>query len=157
MRKFATEGVKLYGSLANIHGTKIEFKPDLTKNLDDADEVYVRIRSDIDAYIAENNIDAPIEPPFKKVWQPEFDPVSIDADELGIKSIVWAIGFRPNYSWIELPCFDGRGHPKYKRGVTDVEGLYFIGLPWLNTWGSGRFLGIAEDSEYLAGMIQSKL
>jgi len=157
LRKFATEGVKLYGSLANIHGTKIEFKPDLTKNLDDADEVYVRIRSDIDNYIAENNIDAPVEPPFKKVWQPEFDPVSIDADELGIKSIVWAIGFRPNYSWIELPCFDGRGHPKYKRGVTDVEGLYFIGLPWLNTWGSGRFLGIAEDSEYLAGVIHSKL
>ncbi|MFZ2405882.1 MAG: FAD-dependent oxidoreductase, partial [Methylobacter sp.] len=65
--------------------------------------------------------------------------------------------FRPDYSWIELPVFDGRGHPQFRRGVANEEGVYFIGLPWLNTWGSGRFLGIAEDAQYLAGVIQDKL
>lgn len=157
LRKFALEGVKLYGSMANIDGTKLEFKPDLTKNLDDADDVYVRIREDIDRYIADNGIDAPVEPPFRKVWEPEFDPVSIDADAENIASIVWAIGFRADYRWIELPAFDGRGHPQFNRGITNVEGLYFIGLPWLHTWGSGRFLGIADDAQYLAGIIQGKL
>lgn len=157
LRKFALEGVKLYGSMANIHGSTLEFQPDLTKNLDDADEIYVNIRNDIDRYIANNNIDAPIEPPFRKVWEPEFDPVSIDADAENITSIVWAIGFRPNYRWIELPVFDGRGYPQFDRGVTHVDGLYFIGLPWLHTWGSGRFLGIADDAHYLAGIIQDKL
>lgn len=157
LRKFALEGVKLYGSMANIDGTRLEFKPDLTKNLDDADDVYVRIREDIDRYIADNGIDAPVEPPFRKVWEPEFDPVSIDADAENITSIVWAIGFRADYRWIELPAFDGRGHPQFNRGITNVEGLYFIGLPWLHTWGSGRFLGIADDAQYLAGIIQGKL
>jgi len=157
LRKFALEGVKLYGSMANIHGTTLEFKPDLTKNLDDADEIYVNIRNDIDRYIADNNIDAPIEPPFRKVWEPEFDPTSIDADKENITSIVWAIGFRPNYRWIELPVFDGRGYPQFDRGITHVDGLYFIGLPWLHTWGSGRFLGIADDAHYLAGIIHGKL
>jgi len=157
LRKFALEGVKLYGSMANIHGTTLEFKPDLTKNLDDADEIYVNIRNDIDRYIANNNIDAPIEPPFRKAWEPEFDPTSIDADKENITSIVWAIGFRPNYRWIELPVFDGRGYPQFDRGITHVDGLYFIGLPWLHTWGSGRFLGIADDAHYLANIIHGKL
>lgn len=157
LRKFALEGVKLYGSMANIHGSTLEFQPDLTKNLDDADEIYVNIRNDIDRYIADNNIDAPVEPPFRKVWEPEFDPVSIDADAENITSIVWAIGFRPNYRWIELPVFDGRGYPQFDRGITHVDGLYFIGLPWLHTWGSGRFLGIADDAHYLANIIHGKL
>lgn len=157
LRKFALEGVKLYGSIANINGSNLEFLPDLTKNLDDADEIYVNIRNDIDRYIAEHNIDAPVEPPFRKVWEPECDPTRIDADAENITSIIWAIGFRPNYRWIELPAFDGRSFPQYDRGVSNVEGLYFIGLPWLHTWGSGRFLGIADDADYLAGIIQSKL
>ncbi len=157
LRKFALEGVKLYGSMANIRGTQLEFQPDLTKNLDGADEVYVNIRNDIDRYIADNHIDAPIEPPFRKVWEPEFDPTSIDADHENITSIIWAIGFRPNYRWIELPVFDGRGFPQFDRGITNVDGLYFIGLPWLHTWGSGRFLGIADDAQYLSGIIHGKL
>ncbi|ANE54837.1 MSMEG_0569 family flavin-dependent oxidoreductase [Methylomonas sp. DH-1] len=157
LRKFALEGVKLYGSMANISGSKLEFLPDLTKNLDDADEVYVSIRNDIDRYIAAHNIDAPVEPPFRKVWQPEFDPTAIDADQQNITSIVWAIGFRPNYRWIELPAFDGRGFPQFDRGISNVDGLYFIGLPWLHTWGSGRFLGIADDAQYLAGIIEGRL
>lgn len=157
LRKYALEGVKLYGSMANISGSRLEFQPDLTRNLDAADQVYLNIRNDIDRYIADNRIDAPEEPPFRKVWEPEFDPTHIDADEAGITSIVWAIGFKPDYRWIELPCFDGRGHPVFKRGITQVEGLYFIGLPWLNTWGSGRFLGIAEDSEFLAMEIAKRL
>lgn len=157
LRKFALEGVKLYGSMANIHGTQLEFHPDLTKNLDEADEVYVNIRNDIDRYIADNHIDAPVEPPFRKVWEPEFDPISIDADKENITSIIWAIGFRPNYRWIELPVFDGRGFPQFDRGITNVDGLYFIGLPWLHTWGSGRFLGIADDAQYLSGIIHGKL
>lgn len=157
LRQFALQGVKLYGSMANIDGSQLGFLPDLTKNLDDADEIYVNIRNDIDRYIAEHNIDAPVEPPFRKVWEPEFDPTRIDADAENITSIIWAIGFRPNYRWIELPAFDGRGFPQYDRGVSNVEGLYFIGLPWLHTWGSGRFLGIADDAQYLADVIQSKL
>lgn len=157
LRKFARDGVKLYGSLANIQGSTLEFLPDLTANLDDADEVYVSIRNDIDKYIAAHGIDAPEEPAFSKVWAPEADPLSVDCAAAGITTIVWAIGFRPDYRWIELPAFDGRGHPKYQRGVSPVPGLYFLGLPWLHTWGSGRFLGIADDARHLAGVIAERI
>jgi putative flavoprotein involved in K+ transport len=157
LRKFAQQGVKLYGTMTGIEGSQISFAPDLRRNLDDADEVYCGIRRDIDKYIEANQIDAPEEAPFIKVWEPEIETATLDCEAAGITTIIWAIGFCPDYRWIELPAFDGRGSPKFKRGVSHVDGLYFLGLPWLNTWGSGRFLGVAEDAEYLCGVIESRI
>jgi putative flavoprotein involved in K+ transport len=55
-----------------------------------------------------------------------------------------------------LPVFNGRGQPAHVRGVTPVPGVYFLGLPWLYTWGSGRFSGVARDAEYLAEHIKAR-
>lgn len=156
LRRFAIKGVKLYGSLEDASGPCIRFAPDLTRHLDAADEVYCNIRRDIDAYIARAGIDAPPEPPFEKAWVPDTDPTELDLEAAGVTSIVWAIGFRADYRWIELPAFDGRGHPRYTRGVSPVHGLYFLGLPWLNTWGSGRFLGVADDARHLVETIAAR-
>ncbi|XSG83245.1 MAG: MSMEG_0569 family flavin-dependent oxidoreductase [Methyloligella sp. ZOD6] len=154
LRRFVVEdGISLYGSLADMDGARIHFLPDLEKNLDDADRSYCGIRDQIDAYIAREGIDAPEAPPFEKVWRPTHEVAEIDAAALDITSVVWAIGFRPDYSWIDVDVFDARGKPVFDRGITKVPGCYFIGLGWLNTWGSGRFLAIDEDSRYLADAI----
>ncbi|MDO6724604.1 MSMEG_0569 family flavin-dependent oxidoreductase [Celeribacter halophilus] len=158
LRRFHVDhGVELYGSLADMNGSKVNFMPDLATNLDDADRSYMGIRNQIDAYIAREGIDAPEEPPFEKVWEPTTERTEIDLSKEGITSVLWAIGFRPNYSWIEADVFDARGKPVFDRGVTAQKGLSFIGLGWLNTWGSGRFLGIEEDSRYLAEKIATQL
>lgn len=153
LRKYALEGVRLYGSVAGGSGTTMMFLPDLEKNLDDADRSYLGIRKQIDAWITAQAIDVPEEPPFEQVWRPAQEITEVDLVEAGITSIIWAIGFRPDYSWLKVDCLDQRGKPVFRRGVTDASGLYFIGLGWLNTWGSGRFLGIDEDSRYLAEQI----
>lgn len=154
LRRFVVEdGISLYGSLAEMDKNRLSFLPDLEKNLDDADRSYCGIRDQIDAYIAREGIDAPEEPPFQKVWRPETEVTEIDAEGLNITSVVWSIGFRPDYSWIDVDVFDERGKPLFDRGVTNTPGFYFIGLGWLNTWGSGRFLAIEEDSRYLADAI----
>ena len=49
--------------------------------------------------------------------------------------------------------FDGRGYPTHRRGVTSYPGVYFLGLPWQHTWGSGRFCGVAADAEHLAAQV----
>jgi putative flavoprotein involved in K+ transport len=69
--------------------------------------------------------------------------------DAGITSVVWCIGFAPDFRWLDAPVFNGRGHPVHERGVTRVPGLYFIGLPWLHTWGSGRFSGVARDAAFV--------
>jgi putative flavoprotein involved in K+ transport len=57
---------------------------------------------------------------------------------------------------VRVGVFDGTGHPTHTRGVTAVPGLYFLGLPWLHTWGSGRFAGIQLDAEFLAERITER-
>ena len=156
LRQFARDGVSLYGSVSGMDGNTIQFLPDLEANLDDADQSYVGIRQAIDTYIEKHNIDAPLEPAFEKLWRPKQEITEIDCEKEGITSILWAIGFRPDYHWIDVDVFDAMGRPVYTRGVCDTEGFYFIGLGWLNTWGSGRFLGIDEDSRYLVDQISRK-
>ncbi|MEP2948265.1 MAG: MSMEG_0569 family flavin-dependent oxidoreductase [Lentilitoribacter sp.] len=158
LRRFVVESdISVYGSLSDMSGSKLNFLPDLRKNLDDADTSYLGIRNVIDEYISRENISAPEEAPFEKLWQPDTETTEVDAEELGITSVIWSIGFRPNYDWIDADVFDQHGRPVYNRGVCDVPGFYFIGLGWLNKWGSGRFLSIDEDGRYLADHIEKNL
>ena len=70
-----------------------------------------------------------------------------------IKNIVWATGYRPNFKWIEGLELDEESYPKNYRGVSNIEGLYFIGLPWMYTRGSATLGGVSKDAKYLAGVI----
>jgi putative flavoprotein involved in K+ transport len=139
LRQFATEGMRLYGLLTDGAGTALTFAPTLTAALDNADAVYNSICRDIDRHIERAGIAAPPASAYSPVWTPEEEPLGLDLAEAGISTVVWAI--------------DGSGQPTHTRGVTSVPGLYFLGLPWLHTWGSGRFLGIARDAEHVAGCI----
>ena len=67
----------------------------------------------------------------------------------GLKNIIWATGYRPNFSWIEGLELTDNGYPDHYRGVSNIEGLYFMGLPWLHTRGSATLGGIKKDAEYL--------
>jgi putative flavoprotein involved in K+ transport len=112
------------------------------------------IKDDIDRHIARAGIDAPTEPRYVPVWRPEREETGLDLAEAGITSIVWAAGYRSDYSWVQVGAFDGSGHPMHQRGSSAVAGLHFLGLPWLHTWGSGRFAAIARDAEHLADRIE---
>jgi len=154
LRKFALEGMQLYGRLADIAEDKICFQDNLKENLDRADAAAEKIKQNIDQYIAQNKINAPVETPYQPVWEPTEIPQSINYNKL--EAVIWCTGFKTNFSWVELPVFDGKGEPMHDRGVTPVKGLYFLGLPWLYTWGSGRFSGVARDAAYLADHIVAK-
>jgi putative flavoprotein involved in K+ transport len=153
LRKFALEGMKLYGRLKDARGSMLCFAPDLRQNLDQADAVSESIKTTIDRYIESAGIDAPTEPRYAPVWQPEREVQELDYIVAGITSFVWSVGFHSDYRWIELPIFDGNGYPGHDRGVTPEPGIYFLGLPWQYTWGSGRFSGVAQDARFLAERI----
>lgn len=70
-----------------------------------------------------------------------------------LKNIVWATGYRPNFEWIEGLKLTENGYPAHYRGVSNINGLYFIGLPWLYTRGSATLGGIKKDAKYLANYI----
>ncbi len=70
-----------------------------------------------------------------------------------LKNIIWATGYRPNFSWIEGLELAKNGYPEHYRGVSNIEGLYFIGLPWLHTRGSATLGGIQKDAKFLSDFI----
>ena len=155
LRKFALEGMELFGRLEGLQGTRMQFAENLGESLDNADAVYNRINGSIDKYIEENSIDAPTGERYQPNWLPEQERGELDLEASGITSIIWCIGFSPDFTWVEAPVFNGRGHPGHQRGVTAQPGLYFLGLPWLYTWGSGRFSGVAKDARYLVDRISA--
>jgi putative flavoprotein involved in K+ transport len=151
LRQRAQEGMVLHGRLAEVAEDALHFAPDLRQNLDQADAVADNIKTSIDRFIAAEGIEAPTEPRYVPVWQPpgEEPPLPLEA----ISAVVWSTGFTRDYRWVELPAFDGRGYPCHQRGVSAVEGLYFLGLPWMYTWGSGRFCGVGADAAHLVDQI----
>ena len=78
-----------------------------------------------------------------------------DGSELDVDAVIWATGYRPDHSWIELPVLDREGRVLHRRGVTDVPGLYFLGLSWQHTRGSALLGWVGDDAEFIAGRIDA--
>jgi putative flavoprotein involved in K+ transport len=149
LRKFALEGMALYGRMSGVAKGKMLFEPNLKANLDGADKVYNGINALIDRHIAAKGIAAPEPSVYQPLWEPEREVEVLDLAASGITSVVWATGFTPDWSYAALPIFDGTGYPVQRRGVTGVDGAYVLGLPWLWTWGSGRFLAVGKDAAHV--------
>ena len=153
LRRFASEGMELYGLMTGLDGGTLQFQPNLREHLDHADQIFNGINASIDKFIESRGIDAPPGGPYVPVWQPNGERVALGLRGSGIASVIWCIGFLPDFAWVDAPVFNGRGEPVHRRGVTAQRGLYFLGLPWLHTWGSGRFSGVARDARHLADRI----
>ncbi|WP_137290965.1 flavin-containing monooxygenase [Natronorubrum halophilum] len=86
-------------------------------------------------------------------------PVVEGDDVLDAENVIWCTGFRPDFSWIDLPIFDGKEQPKepiHVRGVVpDEPGLYFVGLFFLYAMTSGLFTGVGRDAEYVVDHLTS--
>lgn len=157
LRQFALEGMQLYGRVADIPPDGVlHIEQDLRRNLDGADDTYRKICRSIDEYIERQGIDAPAGEPYQPPWEPEVEPTRLNLTTSGIGSVIWATGFGSDFSWVELPLFDGAGDPVHSRGVSPVAGAYFLGLPWLNTWGSGRFAAVGEDARVVVEAVAER-
>lgn len=73
-----------------------------------------------------------------------------DGSEVEVDAVLWATGYRPDHSWVDLPVFDSDGRLLHRRGVTDVPGLSFLGLTWQHTRGSALVGWVKDDAEFIA-------
>jgi putative flavoprotein involved in K+ transport len=81
-----------------------------------------------------------------------------DGSKLEVDAIVWATGYRPDVSWIDIPSIRAaNGSIRHRRGVTDAPGLFFLGLPWQHTRGSALIGFVKHDAAFIAGRIDSRL
>jgi len=96
--------------------------------------------------------------PVGKCLDADDKTIATEKEELkDIENVVWATGYRPNFTWIEGLELDKDGYPIHERGISNKKGLYFIGLPWLHTRGSATLGGIKKDATYLSDFIKKKV
>jgi len=73
-----------------------------------------------------------------------------DGGEVEVDAVIWATGYRPDYTWIDLPVFDSSARLRHRRGVTDIPGLCFLGLTWQHTRGSALIGWVKDDAQFIA-------
>jgi putative flavoprotein involved in K+ transport len=76
-----------------------------------------------------------------------------DGSQLAVDAVVWATGYGLDHSFVELPIFEDHGRLSHRRGVTEVPGLYFLGLPWQHTRGSALLGWVKDDAQFIAQQI----
>ncbi|WP_036533958.1 flavin-containing monooxygenase, partial [Oceanobacter kriegii] len=159
-RRLANEGIQLVGVTAEFADGRVVFNDDLNKNINDGDANYFSVLDAADAYIERNGLDLPEEPQAREVLADPHcmtHPIrELNLAEAGITSIIWATGFKQDFSWLQVDAFDENNKPKHARGVSSEPGIYFVGLPWLSRRGSTFIWGVWHDAKHVADHIKTQ-
>eukprot|EP01037_Dinobryon_pediforme_P009720 gene9720-9785_t len=159
-RRLAGRGVTLLGRATAFESGVMRFAPDLADCIAEGDANYLSLLDAADAYVTREGLDLPPEPE-ARVFDPDpscvTDPLlALNLRGAGITSIVWATGYALDFSWINAGTYDARGRPQHHRGISDVPGLYFLGLSWLARRASSFIFGAEHDAAYLADHIAAR-
>jgi putative flavoprotein involved in K+ transport len=156
-RRLGNEGVTLVGMTTDFDNGVLRFADDLQRNVAAGDANYTEMLDLADAYVARTGLDLPEEPEAREVFAvPEclsqpFEEVDLAKE--GITTIIWATGFRQDFSWIKADVLNANGAPIHQRGVSVEPGIYFLGLPWQSRRGSTFLWGVWHDAKYIADQI----
>ncbi|KIC28063.1 flavin-containing monooxygenase [Leisingera sp. ANG-M6] len=156
-RRLAGEGVTLLGLTESYDNGTMKFADDLPENIANGDADYLKMLDLADAYVERTGVDLPEEPEARRAF---LDPDSLtnpvrelDLAAEGITTILWATGFRQDFTWMKVDAFDERGRPLHQRGVSAEPGVYFLGLPWQSRRGSTFIWGVWHDAKHVADQI----
>jgi putative flavoprotein involved in K+ transport len=145
-------GVQIVGRLCSIRDGVAQFSGGLANGCRLADLKMNRLLDRFDAWARETDIDV-VDPPgrFEPTLVPYDPTVEIDLRRQGIGTIVWATGYRPDYSWLDMPVLDRKGHIRHDGGVvSDAPGMYVLGGNLLRTRRSSYIAGAQRDTYELA-------
>ncbi len=142
-------GVQLRGRLGAIRDGVAMFSGGLRNHCALADQKLGRLLDDIDAWIDEHGLDAEVGPAerYEPTRVARGAPLTLDLNSGEITTIVWATGFRPDLSWVDLPVFDPAGHLRHDGGVVDAPGVYFLGASFLRRRRSSFLHGAVDDTQ----------
>jgi putative flavoprotein involved in K+ transport len=158
LRRLARHGVVPVGRLVEADGAWLSFADDLVTTLRAADANATRFRAQVDAFVSSSGLVAPaevVDPPHLPRWVATA-PRTLDVVREGITSVVWAAGWRRDYSWVDAPVFGAGGEPVQQRGVTSAPGLMFLGLRYMHRRNSNFIDGVGADAAYLAARISGR-
>jgi putative flavoprotein involved in K+ transport len=152
-------GVRLVGRLASINNGKAQFSGSLRNQCVLSDLKMGRLLDAIDQWSVQNGIESEVLGPTRLTSTKVEDSPLLGMDLNGgeIRTIIWATGFRPDYSWLHVPVLDRKGQIRHDGGVVDSPGLYLLGLQFLRRRKSALIDGAGIDAGELSGHLASYL
>ncbi len=145
-------GVFLVGRLMGLEGDRAQFSGALANVCALADLKQKRLLKTIDTWARdsglEDGVDAPVVPTPTRV--PQTPPLSLSLTDAGIRTVLWATGYRPDYSWLDMAVIDRKGQLRHAGGIVEAPGLYVLGLPFLRRRKSTLIDGVGDDARVLA-------
>jgi len=152
-------GVKLVGRIAGVNNGKAQFSGSLRNVCALADLKMNRLLDTIDEWATENGLDGEVGPVerFESTRVDDAPPLGLDLNSGEIKTILWATGFRPDISWLEVPVLDRKGQIRHDGGVTESPGLYLMGMQFLRRRKSSLIDGAADDARDLSDHLAAYL
>jgi len=153
-------GIRIVGRLGRIAGGITQFSGSLSNTCALADLKMNRFLTRADQWATASGLDDELPPPhrFAPTRVDPHSPLELDLRSGEISTVLWATGFRPDHSWLDIPVRDRNGRIRHDGGVvTGAPGLYILGLPVLRTRASTYIHGAGPDSEALAGHLHSFL
>ena len=160
LNSLAAIGVRLVGRLAGINAEgKVQFSGSLRNVCALADLKMNRLLGTIDEWATANGRDSDLPAPhrFAATEVEESPPLLLDLTHGKIKTIIWATGFRPDYSWLDVPVLDRKGQVRHDGGVAEAPGLYLMGLPFLRRRKSSLIDGVGDDARDLSAHLAAYL
>ena len=159
-RNFAADGMILVGRMEAAQDGVIEIAPGLAESLVDGDLVHSTFLDTVDAYVKRRGLELPEDPAARTIVA---DPpcvtaplTRLDLATEGISSVIWATGYGVDFGWIDVPVLDERGEAVHHIGISEVPGLYFLGLQWLSKMNSSFLSGVGDDAAVLADHIRTR-
>jgi putative flavoprotein involved in K+ transport len=153
------KGVRLVGRFSGIRDGWAQFSGSLRNQCAMADLKLGRLLNTIDAWATEEGLDDEFEPSHRLAATEVDDdpPLGLDLRTGEIQTIVWATGFRPDYSWLDVPVLDRKGYVRHDGGVVAAPGMYLIGMPFLRRRKSSFIDGAADDARDLSDHLAAYL
>jgi putative flavoprotein involved in K+ transport len=159
-RRFAADGITLLGRVRAARDGVIDIAPDLAESLATGDAGYATFLDMVDAHIEQRGLKFPEEPTARaRLPDPRCltEPVRrLDLRAENIHAVIWATGYGLDFGWIDPPALDSRGEPLHHHGISQVPGLYFLGLQWLSRMKSAFLSGVGDDAAVLADHIAAR-
>lgn len=157
LHQFSRDGVVLLGHVRDAREGRLIIAQDVKDTLAKVDQFEVDALNRVDDYVARAGLSVPSETIPQLRYGYDQDVITeLDLKTSGISTVLWATGYNFDFSLVKLPIVDEDGYPIQKRGVTDYQGLYFLGMPWLHTRRSGILFGVGDDAAYLAAHIAAR-
>ncbi len=150
----SAKGIRIVGRTLGAHGYRLFFDDDLVATTTAADVKLASLLSRIDEFVEAEGLRPQVgeAEPFVPLWPSFFSSHTAESCDLraeGIRTVIWATGFRRSYPWLNLPVLDGSGDIRHTRGVTSEPGLYLLGMQFQQQRKSAFIDGVGQDAEDL--------